>query len=132
MKYAAWEEHQGEFLRARSIYERALEIDYKSTTIWLKYAEMEMRNKFINHARTVWDRACKLLPRVDQFWYKYAHMEELLGNYLGAREIFKSWMSWEPEENAWLSYCKFEERMGETEKAREVMYRYIEVHSNLR
>ena len=49
---------------------------------------MEMRNKFINHARNVWERACKLLPRVDQFWYKFAIMDEMLGNYLGAREIF--------------------------------------------
>ena len=88
MKYCAWEEHQGEFARARSIYQRALEIEYKNTTIWLKYAEMEMKNKFINHARNVWERACKLLPRVDQFWFKYAYMEEMLGNYVGARQIF--------------------------------------------
>ena len=70
------------------MFERAIEIEYKNPSIWLKYAEMEMKNKFINHARNVWERACKLLPRVDQFWYKFAYMEEILGNYLGAREIF--------------------------------------------
>ena len=88
MKYAAWEENLGEYIRARSVYERAIEMEYKNPAIWLKYAEMEMRSKFINHARNVWERACKLLPRVDQFWYKFAYMEEMLGNYLGAREIF--------------------------------------------
>ena len=50
------------------VWERALEVNYRSTSLWLKYAEMEMRGKFINHARNVWDRACTLLPRVDQLW----------------------------------------------------------------
>jgi hypothetical protein len=70
----------------RSIWERALEVDYRSLTLWLKYAEMEMKNKFVNHARNVWDRAVSLLPRVDQLWYKYIHMEEMLGNVAGARQ----------------------------------------------
>jgi crooked neck len=130
-KYAAWEEHQSEYVRARSVYERALEVDYKNTTLWLKYAEMEMKNKHIQHARNVWERACKLLPRVDQFWYKFSYMEELIGNYIGAREIFKSWMSWEPEDKAWMAFAKFEERLGEIQNAREVMYKYIEVHPKL-
>lgn len=29
--------------RARSIYERALDVDHRNITIWLKYAEMEMK-----------------------------------------------------------------------------------------
>jgi len=29
--------------RARSVYERALDIDHRNITVWLKYAEMEMR-----------------------------------------------------------------------------------------
>lgn len=132
IKYALWEEHQGEFIRSRSVFERAIKIDYRNTTLWLKYAEMEMKNKFINHARNVWERACKYLPRVDQFWYKWAYMEEMLGNYIGAREIFKSWMSWEPEDLSWLAFAKFEERLGELQNAREVLYKYIEVHFNLR
>lgn len=125
-KYADWEENLGEIKRARNIFERALENDYKNVSIWLRYAEMEMRNKNINHARNVWERSIKLLPRIDQLWYKYAYMEELLGNYVGSREIFKAWMSWIPSENGWMCYAKFEERMGEMDKAREVLYKYIE------
>ena len=53
MKYAAWEESQNEFERARSVYERCLDVDYRNTTVWLKYAEMEMKHKMINHARNV-------------------------------------------------------------------------------
>lgn len=67
-RYAAWEEAQGDYPRARSVYERALGAGYRSKNLWLRYAEMEMRGKFVNHARNVWDRACTLLPRLDQFW----------------------------------------------------------------
>ena len=74
---------------------------------------MEMRNKHVTHARNIWDRACKHLPRVDQFWYKYAYMEEMLGNFDKVREIFEDWMTWEPKENAWDAYLKFEERRDE-------------------
>jgi crooked neck len=92
---------------------------------------MEMRNKFINHARNVWERACRYLPRVEQFWYKFAYMEEILGNYLGAREIFEKWMTWNPSDNAWMSYAKFEERMGDVNRARQLLYRYIEKNNKL-
>lgn len=57
------------FSRARSIYERALDVDYRNVTLWLKYAEMEMKNRQVNHARNIWDRAVTTLPRVNQFWY---------------------------------------------------------------
>lgn len=55
--------------RARSIYERALDVDHRNITLWLKYAEMEMKNRQVNHARNIWDRAITILPRVSQFWY---------------------------------------------------------------
>jgi len=53
---------------ARSVYERALDVDGRNATVWLKYAEMEMRHKHLNHARTIWDRAVLLLPMVQIFW----------------------------------------------------------------
>lgn len=112
IKYAEWEANIGEFSRARSVFERAMDIDFQHVTLWLRYAEMEMRNKNVAHARNIWDRACKHLPRVDQFWYKYAHMEEMLGELDKVRAIFEDWLSWEPLENAWDAYLKFEERNG--------------------
>ncbi|KAF2592860.1 hypothetical protein F2Q70_00043775 [Brassica cretica] len=108
MKYAQWEESQKDYARARSVWERAIEGDYRNHTLWLKYAEFEMKNKFVNSARNVWDRAVTLLPRVDQLWYKYIHMEEILGNIAGARQIFERWMQWSPDQQGWLSFIKFE------------------------
>ncbi|CAI0392017.1 unnamed protein product [Linum tenue] len=120
VQYAQWEESQKEFGRARSVWERALEVNYRNHTLWLRYADFEMRNKFINHARNVWDRAVSLLPRVDQLWYKYIHMEEMLGNVAGARQIFGRWMNWMPDQQGWLSYIKFELRYNEIERARDI------------
>ncbi|CAN1244758.1 Crooked neck-like protein 1 [Linum perenne] len=128
VKYAQWEESQKDFSRARSVWERALEVDYRNHTLWLKYADFEMKNKFVNHARNVWDRAISLLPRIDQLWYKYIHMEEMLGNVAGARQIFERWMNWMPDQQGWLSYIKFELRYNEIERARGIYERFVECH----
>ncbi len=71
---------------------------------------MEMRHKNINHARNIFDRAVAVLPRVDMFWYKYTYMEEMLDNVGGARQVFERWMQWEPSEEGWMAYVKFEQR----------------------
>lgn len=45
-------------------------------------------------------------------------MEEIIGNYNKARAIFAKWMTWKPEEKAWMSFYKFEQRMKEPENCR--------------
>ena len=79
---------------------------------------MECRYKQINHARNIFDRAITIMPRVNQFWYKYTYMEEMLGNISGCRQIFERWMEWQPDEQAWNTYIKFELRYKEMERAR--------------
>lgn len=39
MQYALWEASQGEFERARSIFERALDVEPTAVSLWLKYTE---------------------------------------------------------------------------------------------
>ncbi|CAN8000670.1 unnamed protein product [Ixodes hexagonus] len=125
IKYAQWEESQKEIQRARSVYERGLDVDHRNVTFWLKYAEMEMKNRQVNHARNIWDRAVSILPRVKQLWYKYTYMEEMLGNLGGARQVFERWMEWEPHEQAWQTYINFELRYKEIDRARSIYERYI-------
>ncbi|XP_031567761.1 crooked neck-like protein 1 [Actinia tenebrosa] len=132
LKYAQWEESQREIERARSVYERGLDVDHRNITTWLKYAEMEMRHRQINHARNIWDRAVSILPRVNQFWYKYTYMEEMLGNVTGARQVFERWMEWEPEEQAWHSYINMELRYKEVDRAREIYERFVLVHPEVK
>ena len=117
LNYAKYEEQQGDFRRCRSVFERALDIDYTRPHVWVRYAEMEARHKHINSARNVWDRAVGLLPRVDQLWLKYAYMEEMLGRAAAARAIFEKWMAWEPPEAAWFAFIKFEDRQQKTAAA---------------
>lgn len=42
----------------------------------------------------------------------------MLGNSAMARAIFERWMEWEPEDNAWSAYVKFEMRQEEPANAR--------------
>ena len=65
VKYARFEEENKEHERARSVFERSLEVDHRSAELWLRYAEFEMRCEFVNRARNVLDRAVQILPRVD-------------------------------------------------------------------
>lgn len=128
IRYARWEEEQSEFVRARSIWERAIDNDYRNPVIWLNYAEMEMRHRFINHARNVFDRAVALLPRVDQIWLKYAHMEEMLGQLNLARLVYQRWMKWFPENSAYFAFIRFELRHGRGDNARKVYEQLVNVH----
>jgi hypothetical protein len=128
MRYAQWELEQKEYARARSIFERALDVDARSVVLWLRYIEAEMKTRNINHARNLLDRAVTILPRVDKLWYKYVYMEETLGNIPGTRQVFERWMSWEPEEAAWSAYIKLEKRYAEFERARAIFHRFTQVH----
>lgn len=128
MRYAAWELEQKEFRRARSIFERALDVDSTSVILWIRYIEAEMKTRNINHARNLLDRAVTILPRVDKLWYKYVYMEETLGNIPGTRQVFERWMSWEPEEGAWSAYIKLEKRYFEFDRARQIYQRFTIVH----
>ena len=67
---------QGEYARARSVFERALDVDPRSIQLWLSYSEVELKGRNVQHARNLFDRAVTLLPRVDQLWYKYVYLED--------------------------------------------------------
>lgn len=127
-QYAAWELEQKEFARARSIFERALDVHPNSVQLWIRYIESEMKSRNINHARNLLDRAVARLPRVDKLWYKYVYMEEMLGNIPGTRQVFDRWMQWRPDEAAWSAYIKLEKRYGEYERAREIFRTFTMIH----
>lgn len=129
VKYARFEEDNKEFERARSVFERALEVDHRSAELWLRYSEFEMRNEFVNHARNVLDRGVQILPRVDFLWYKYVYMEEMVGDIPKCRAVFERWMKWMPDDSAWLSFARFEVRCSkEVDRAKNVMVRYVNAY----
>ncbi|CAF9930311.1 MAG: NineTeen Complex (NTC) component [Gomphillus americanus] len=128
MRYAAWELEQKEYRRARSIFERALDVDPTHVQLWIRYIEAEMKMRNINHARNLLDRATTILPRIDKLWYKYVYMEETLGNVAGTRQVFERWMKWEPDEAAWGAYIKLEKRYAEFDRARALFERFTDIH----
>ena len=132
VQYSRFEEEQAHDLeRARSIFERALEVS-NSATLWLRYAELELRNEHINHARNVLDRAVQLWPRVDFLWYKYVYVEEMVQDVAKCRAVFTRWMKWQPDDNAWLSFARFETRQGNTAAAEAVLRDYVNTYPSAR
>ncbi|KAL7930868.1 TPR-like protein [Trichoderma chlorosporum] len=128
LQYAQWELEQKEFARARSVFERCLDVHPNDVQAWTRYIEAEMKSRNINHARNLLDRAVTRLPRVDKMWYKYVYMEEMLGNIPGTRQVFDRWMQWRPNEAAWSAYIKLEKRYGEFDRAREIFQTFTMVH----
>lgn len=55
-------------------------------------------------------------------------MEEMLANIAGCRQIFERWMEWQPDEQAWNTYIKFELRYDELERARMIYERFVVTH----
>ena len=128
VKYARFEEEQAVDLeRARSVFERALEVS-NHAQLWLRYAEMELRAENINHARNILDRGVQLWPRVDYLWYKYIYVEQMMQDVPKCRAVFQRWMKWRPDDNAWLSFARFETRNGDLPRAEQVMRDYINAY----
>ncbi|CRG98108.1 CGI-201 protein, short form, putative [Plasmodium gallinaceum] len=125
IKYALWEIKQKDIRRGRSIFERALNIDYTNKNLWLKYIEVELTNKNINSARNLLERVVLLLPLENIFWKKYAHLEEILNNFINARNIYERWIKWNIDETSFLCYINFEERCKEINKCREIFEKLI-------
>jgi len=51
--------------------------------------------------------------------------------FLGARAVFERWMEWEPPEQAWLTYIKFELRYHEVDRARKIYNNFVMVHPDV-
>lgn len=50
----------------------------------------------------------------------------MIGDIVSTRTIFERWMRNFPNEQAWLTYIKFEQRCGKIENARNLYERMIE------
>ncbi|CAK7203950.1 NineTeen Complex (NTC) component [Sporothrix eucalyptigena] len=128
LQYAHFELDQKELARARSVFERALDVLPNSIPLWIKYIEAEIKTRNIAHARNLLDRAITRMPRVDKLWYKYLYVEEMLGNVSGTRQIFDRWLKWEPAEEVWNAYIRLEKRYNEYDRARDIFRSYTIVH----
>lgn len=127
-QYTDFEIQYKEFARARSVFERALDVIPTNPALWMRYIDFEIKERNIQHARNLLDRAVTLLPRVDKMWYKYVFVQEGLGDIPGCRQVFERWMTWQPDERAWSAYIHFERRYQEFDNARNILQRFVIVH----
>lgn len=130
MRYAQFEIDQHDLLRARSVFERALEVDPNNVALWIRYIQSEIKTKNVNHARNLLDRATTILPRVDKLWYQYTATEESLGTVVAARAVFRKWLQWKPNAAVWKHYVAFEERYQEHDNCREIFEKWVMVYSD--
>lgn len=128
IRYAQFEISQHDFPRARSILERALDVDSTNVSLWIRYVQIEIKGGNVNHARNLLERATKILPRVDKLWYEYVTVEESLGNVIAVRNIFKQWLPWKPGKDVWRHYIQFEERYKEYDNCRAIFEQYVLVY----
>lgn len=128
MRYAQWELDHEEYDRARSIFERALDVDSTNVPLWIRYIKSELKTRNINHARNLLDRAVTILPRIDKLWFTYVQVEETLLNIPGCRQVFERWMEWRPEPPAWNAYINMEKRYGEYDRARNIFQRFTALY----
>ena len=138
-QYAQWEEAQKDFRRARSVWERAMDVNYTSVTLWLKYAEMEMRHRFINHARNVWDRAVRseLALKAESVrhrfpWSRRQCRSQWLANIRGGTAecrdnlCYRASCSLLPRvDQLWYKYIHMEEMLGNVAGARQIFERWM-------
>ncbi|KAI5970418.1 CLF1 [Candida margitis] len=130
LRYARWElDHNHDFARARSIMERALDVDIEHIPFWTQYIQFELIHKNVNHARNLLERATSALPKVNKLWFLYVQTEEMLKNYQMVRQIFEKWLTWHPDESAWDAYIYFETRYDEVDNVRDIYQRYIQEYS---
>lgn len=129
LQYARWEiENSHDYARTRSIYERALKVDFQYVPFWTHYVKFELINKNVNHARNLLERAISILPKENSLWFLYVQQEEILKNYQGVRNIFDKWITWHPDTSVWNAYISFEKRYHETDKIRNLFQKYISDH----
>jgi len=51
-----------------------------------------------------------------------------VGDVPKCRAVFDRWMDWMPDDNAWMSYARFEGRCGHWDQAKEIMKRYANAY----
>ena len=58
--------------------------------------------------------------------YKFAYLQESIGDIISTRTVFERWMQSFPNEQAWLTYIKFEQRCGKLDNVRKLYERMID------
>ncbi|EGE00421.1 pre-mRNA splicing factor CLF1 [Trichophyton tonsurans CBS 112818] len=145
MRYAQWELEQKEFRRARSIFERALDVDSTSVTLgtdfmdeklFIAYARYETKLKEYERARAIYKFALDRLPRSKSAALQSAYtvFEKQFGDRVGVEDVILSKRRVQYEEqikenpknyDLWFDLTRLEETSGDVDRIRETYERAI-------
>eukprot|EP00834_Sanchytrium_tribonematis_P003310 NODE_124_length_17341_cov_0.560028.p2 type:complete len:665 gc:universal NODE_124_length_17341_cov_0.560028:9609-11603(+) len=126
INYSTFEMQLKNWDRARSIFERMLDIDYRNLKIWFKYLEMELSNKQFNYARNLLERAVNLLPKIDNFWLKYIQLEISQREFSNVMKLYERWLENKPEPEIYSKACQYYTRGKHYDLARKVLIKLVE------
>ena len=139
IRYAKFEMTNGEIVRARNCYERAVDKladDEEAEQLFVALAEFEEKHKEIERARCIYKFALDHIPkgRVEDLYRKFMAFEKQYGEREGIEDavVEKTRFEYENEVrknsfnyDAWFEYFHLEESLGIKERIREVCERAI-------
>lgn len=130
-KYAYMEEMLSNYNGTREIFERWLKI-IPGTNAWVLYAKFEERLGNNDAAREIMYRTIQVHPEVGTF-VKVAKYEEKRKNRQAARKVFEKAIEelgmYSCDEDFFISFCEFEIKCHEYERARVIFKQALEKFS---
>ncbi|KAJ0810681.1 putative tetratricopeptide-like helical domain superfamily [Helianthus annuus] len=127
-KYATWEESHKDFNRARSVWERALDI-------FNKYIEIELQLGNIDRCRKLYEKYLEWSPENCYAWSRYTELERSLSETERARALFElaiAQPALDMPELLWKAYINFEIAEGEFERTRQLYERLLDRTKHLK
>jgi crooked neck len=140
LKYASFEEKQGEIGNARIVFEKALEIldahAAEHASLFIAFAQFEERCKEYERARAIYKYALDSIPKsmARDVFQKFIQFEKQHGDKDDIEHIIVGKRRFQYEEmlggdsasyDVWFDYIKLEESFGNKDKIREVYERAI-------
>eukprot|EP01120_Amphizonella_sp_Union-15-10_P014658 TRINITY_DN719_c0_g3_i1.p1 TRINITY_DN719_c0_g3~~TRINITY_DN719_c0_g3_i1.p1 ORF type:complete len:663 (+),score=163.27 TRINITY_DN719_c0_g3_i1:30-2018(+) len=123
INYALYEELDAKDIeRTRQVYKEALRLvphaKFSFAKLWIMFANFELRQKDLTAVRATYGNAIGLAPS-EKIFRAYILLETLLCNFDRCRTLYSKYLEWNPENcNAWVDFAKFEDNLGEIERAR--------------
>lgn len=124
IKYAIFEELNGEIQRAREVYERATRVTPKGfsfSKIWILFAKFEVRNcenYDVTRARKVMGRSIGAYPKRKSFEF-YISLEIKLKEFDRVRKIYEKYIeNFTQDPKVWFEYAELESGLNDLDRAR--------------
>jgi hypothetical protein len=115
---------------ARNLWDRAVTILPRVSQFWLKAIHMEglissLSSDFILSNFFFFLLSLMVLFLICDVVFVGVWDADMLGNYARVRDLYERWMQWDPDENAWMAYIKWETRNGELGRVRDIYRRFL-------